>query len=83
MTPVIIERLNQFYGYSAICQVSVTQAPIARANPLKSKRKTLTQGEQAEIAAGVAAITDENLRAALQRLGEGVFANKQTSPQGK
>ena len=81
--PAIIERLNQFYGYAAICQVNVTQAPLPRSKSLNSKKKILTDWERADISAHVSAISDEGLRAALQRLGEGVFASRPTSPQGK
>lgn len=81
--PRIIERLNQFYGYAAIAQVNITQAPVSRDKLLNFKRKTPSAENRAEVAERLSGVADETLRAALQRLGEGVFAGLPTSPQGK
>jgi hypothetical protein len=79
-SPRIIERLNRFHGYGAIAAVKIVQAgtwpaggpPQAPASP---PNKLFEQE--------LAAIADEDLRAALERLGAAVAAAAQGSPQGK
>lgn len=77
--PRIIERLNRFFGYGAIASVKIVQAgswPATGPAPLAElpQKKLFEQS--------VAAIEDDGLRAALERLGAGVAAAR-GSPQGK
>ena len=77
--PRIIERLNRFFGYGAIASIKIVQAgswPATGPAPLPElpQKKLFEQS--------VAAIEDDGLRAALERLGAGVAAAR-GSPQGK
>ncbi len=77
--PRIIERLNRFFGYGAIASIKIVQAgswPATGPAPLTDlpHKKLFEQS--------VAAIEDDGLRAALERLGVGV-ASARGSPQGK
>jgi hypothetical protein len=70
-TNVIVARVNQFLGWRAIGQVRLTQAPLARrAKP--RPRHTIDAQEARRIADTMTDIADENLRAALGRLGAAV-----------
>jgi hypothetical protein len=70
LTSVIIERVNRFFGWQAIGQIALRQAPLTG-----RKRKAPPQADAAEaarIASTLTGVTDENLRLALARLGAAV-----------
>lgn len=78
--PRIIERLNRFHGYGAIASVKIVQAGSWSTRgpppgPAAPPKKLFEQD--------VAAVEDDGLRQALERLGAGVAAAAQGSPQGK
>ena len=79
----IIERINQFYGYGAVTSVKIVQSHDLRPKLLKNKINTLDAGTETRLAGELQAISDENLRAALQKLGSGALAKSASSPQGK
>ncbi|HEY0236755.1 MAG TPA: DciA family protein, partial [Afipia sp.] len=65
---VILERVNRFFGWSAIGKLALRQAPLSR----RAKRnivKTPDAGAVAKEAAQLTDVEDERLRAALARLG--------------
>lgn len=71
LAPVIIERVNRFFGWLAVDRVSIKQAPLARrpaAKPPPAPDPELT----ARLAATMTDIQDEALRQALARLGAAV-----------
>ncbi len=67
----ILERINALYGWRAIGKISLRQGPVRDVAPLKPRDPfaPLTQ----KIAATLDSVEDENLRAALSRLGQGVL----------
>jgi hypothetical protein len=70
LSGVVLERVNRFFGWQAVGSLRLRQAPLRR-------RAKATQGcGDAEAAARIAAdlpeIADENLRAALGRLGAAI-----------
>jgi hypothetical protein len=68
---LIVARVNQFLGWRAIDRVALRQAPLARrAKP--RPRNTIDAKEASRIADTMTDIADENLRAALGRLGAAV-----------
>ena len=67
---VIIERINRFLGWKAIGQIALRQAPLSR-----REKKVLPQADAEaadRIAGTLGAVSDENLRQALGRLGAAV-----------
>ncbi len=74
LAAIILERVNRFLGWQAIGELRLHQAPLVRN---KRPQPPALDGEAAaRIAAALSDIRDDNLRAALGRLGAAV---KQTS----
>jgi hypothetical protein len=68
LSDVILERVNQFFGWQAVGSVRLRQAPLAR----RTARKAVPAPDPAataRIAATLPEIKDEKLRDALARLG--------------
>jgi len=72
--PQIIERLNAFFGYRAIGQVRIVQGPVAAPSTPGAVRRQPRLDPEAEhaLAEELADIDDDDLRAALEKLGRGV-----------
>ncbi|WP_050627220.1 DUF721 domain-containing protein [Bradyrhizobium viridifuturi] len=71
---VILERVNRFFGWHAVGRLTIRQAPLSRrgrpARPRPPDPKTV-----AREAANLAAVEDDDLRAALARLGASIKRN--------
>jgi hypothetical protein len=68
LTGVILERVNQFFGWQAVGSVRLRQAPLSRrAEP--RPLPTCDPAAMTRIAATLPEIKDEKLRQALARLG--------------
>jgi hypothetical protein len=66
----IVERINAYFGYRAVADLRLVQAPIVKAPaPARVARK-----EPAPIA--LPAVTDSALRAALERMAHGIVMRK-------
>ena len=72
----IIERINQFYGYGAVTSVKIAQSYEIFRKPLKNKINLLDAGSENQLIGELQSISDENLRAALQKLGSGALAKR-------
>lgn len=70
MAGVIIERVNRFFGWQAVGQIALRQAPLARRE--ERVQPQADTAEAARIADTLMGIGDENLRQALGRLGAAV-----------
>ena len=70
LAPVVLARVNQFFGWQAVGSLRLRQAPLRR-----SERKPLPAPDReaaARIAATLPEINDEKLRNALARLGAAI-----------
>jgi hypothetical protein len=68
----IIERINAYFGYAAVAELRILQAPVA---PLpQEKRAPRTAPAAVAVVREVAGIADAALREALGRLGAGIRA---------
>jgi hypothetical protein len=74
----LLERINAYFGYRAVADLRIIQAPIA--SPAAAKVPAVPAPVPAQLAAGQAAalqaITDERLRDALAKLGASVTARR-------
>jgi hypothetical protein len=68
---VVLERINRFFGWQAIGRIAFRQAPLSRART-KPKVPVPDAAEAARVEASLIGIADDELRAALGRLGAAV-----------
>ena len=67
---VILERVNRFFGWQAVAQLALRQAPLTPAP--KGQTAGARSGSGARVAATLGDVTDDGLRDALARLGAAV-----------
>ena len=70
----ILQRVNRFFGWSAVGRLALRQAPLSRRNPAAAARAPDPQAV-ASIAESLASVEDDALRAALARLGASIKRN--------
>ena len=71
---VILERVNRFFGWSAVGRLALRQAPLSRRDRPRQKGAPDPK-DVAEIANTLSAVEDDELRAALARLGAAIKRN--------
>jgi hypothetical protein len=76
LEPVLIERINAFFGYGAVARLALVQGPSLNAAPAMPPLRKLTPAEEHALDARVAGISDPELRAALLRLGSAVAGSR-------
>jgi len=64
----ILQRVNRFFGWSAVGRLALRQAPLAH-RPAKKPPAAPDPAAVARVAATLESVEDEELRAALARLG--------------
>ena len=75
LEPVIIERINGFFGYRAVARIILVQGPTeARGRAGAAAASALSAAEQGALDQGLAAMPDSELRQALRRLGTAVVS---------
>jgi hypothetical protein len=70
LSGVVLERVNRFFGWRAVGALRLRQAPLSRRK--QTPQRPVDKDAAARVAAHLTEITDENLRAALGRLGAAV-----------
>ena len=70
LSRIILERVNRFFGWQAVTDLRLRQAPLGRRE--KPKPPALDHEAAERIASSLTEISDENLRQALARLGAAV-----------
>src|ERR1700761_1394893 len=71
---VILQRVNRFFGWSAVGRLALRQAPLSRRDRRPIPRAPDPKSV-AKVAESLSAIEDEELRAALARLGASIKRN--------
>jgi hypothetical protein len=72
--PVIIERINAFFGYRAVARLAFVQAaPALRREPTVTAVRALSADEAAALAERVGGVEDPELKEALARLGRAIL----------
>lgn len=75
-SPLILERINGFFGYRAVARLALVQGPpIRRPKPAPPRLRPLRPDERAALDHRLAGIEDPGLRDALRRLGEAVIGS--------
>ena len=70
---VILQRVNRFFGWSAVGRLALRQAPLSRKKP--PRRSAPDPKSVAEVAKTLSAVEDDELRDALARLGAAIKRN--------
>jgi hypothetical protein len=71
--PLIIERINAFFGYRAVARLAFIQGAPARRRPPAPSRRPLSPEEAERVARRTDAVTDPDLKEALARLGRAII----------
>ncbi len=75
LEPLLIERINGYFGYRAVTRLKLLQGPLPRrqkASPPAAR--PLEPGEEEDLVRSLCAVDDPELRAALESLGRAVMA---------
>ena len=76
--PLLIERINSYYGYAAVEKLVIQQGFLPRAAPTNDEESIpLSKQHQKEIASIRETTRNDELKAALVRLGERVMASEE------
>ena len=78
---LVLERVNQFFGFEAIRRIRIIQKPVVTSKPRQVKKlQQMTKEETARLAEILAGVEDPDLRQILEKFGEGVVT-RQTKDQ--
>lgn len=82
LAPIVLERVNGFFGYQAVEKLALIQAPLPRREVRKAKKppRPLSADEVESLDAAVAALPEGGLRDALRSLGSRVVES-QSAPR--
>ncbi|MDX2159525.1 MAG: DciA family protein [Hyphomicrobiaceae bacterium] len=72
----IVERINAYFGYRAVFDLKIVQAPDLSQRRAVPAAEPAVPARAAQSLAEVSAVTDEGLRAALERMAAGLGARK-------
>jgi len=72
--PVLIERINGYYGWRCVGRIVLKQGPVGRPASAPAKPASLGPAERLRVAAALHGVAEDGLRAALDRLGTAVLA---------
>lgn len=81
VVPVIIERVNRFFGYAAIARVTIRQGDVAKPPPAAKRREPVAL--PVELGNSLRAIADPELKAVLESLARGIATVAQPAVAGK
>jgi hypothetical protein len=70
----VIERINAYFGYAAVAELRIVQAPVANVPALDRRLRPTPAGRP--LTQEVAGVADAGLRDALARLGAGVRSGR-------
>lgn len=80
LSPLIVEKVNGYFGYQAISGLRLKQMPVRRLSESPAPRarpvRDLTPAEQARLAAMLEGVEDKSLRQALESLGRSLLGGQ-------
>jgi hypothetical protein len=82
LEPLILSRVNQYFGYQAISKITIFQGPVTVGGTARNPhriipKKPLPEATQASLETRVQPIEDERLRSALLSLGVSISGEQQ------
>lgn len=79
IAPEIVERVNRFFGYTAVARLTLRQGDIAK--PVRRAAPPSIKTVPADMGEGLKTIADPELRAVLESLAAGVAATPRGLPK--
>jgi len=77
LEPVIVERINTFFGHAAVSHLKLIQAPVGNDPPPKrAPTPEATEAQAESVDQVVSEVDDEDLRAVLRALGESIASRQ-------
>lgn len=76
LAPVLVERVNAYYGWRCIGRIVLRQGPVRRPEARPGPAPALDERDARRIADAVGGVDEEPLRAALDRLGRAVHTGR-------
>jgi len=74
LEPLIIDRINSYYGYRAVDRLKLRQGPVPpRLRPASRREPELTESQKKFLEETLCRVKDNSLRQALYRLGASLF----------
>ena len=74
--PVLLERINAFFGYCAVARLALKQGPLPESVPPPRRPRPLKAEQRQQLDGHLANVEDPALRAALARLGAAVLGSE-------
>ena len=79
LEPLIIEKINGFFGYKAVSKLRLVHAaPVATRTLRAPQVRPLSMDEEITVMSATSAIEDEGLRDALERFGRSLLGRRRT-----
>ncbi|MGO4574048.1 DUF721 domain-containing protein [Microvirga sp. 2TAF3] len=75
LAPVVIDRVNTYYGWRCIGKLVLKQGPVRRAEKKRPVVRPLSDADRERVGAAIGPIEDETLKAALDRLGQAIVGS--------
>ncbi len=84
LEPLVIEKINTYYGYGAVSRLSLHQGPVPKpvSRPQAVPPRPLTKDEEDRLSDTLEGIADGDLRQALGRLGRSLLSGGESPPDG-
>ncbi|MED5359394.1 MAG: DciA family protein, partial [Pseudomonadota bacterium] len=81
--PRLIERINGYFGYAAVAELRLVQAPLKKRNliPPRRAKKRVDPARQSELAHRLEAVEDPEMRQTLNRLGMAILSESGESTE--
>jgi hypothetical protein len=76
LAPVVIERVNVYYGWRCIGKLVLKQGPVRRLEKKRPAAPILGRADRERVDEAIRTIEEEPLRAALDRLGQAVVGSR-------
>jgi hypothetical protein len=77
LEPLLLQRINGYFGYAAVARVSISQGPVPRrVRPSPPAAPVLSEAEEKALTDQVGRVDDPELRAILAALGRHLAANR-------
>jgi hypothetical protein len=72
LAPIVIERVNTYYGWRCIGRIVLKQGPVRRPEKIRRSIPVLSEEDRRKVEAATGPIAEDALRQALDRLGQAI-----------